>query len=200
MSLFKANVNFNYYLKMENKQNIYILNPDGSINFYNIAFYTALTRQDWSNNPDNQDFIKDYGDKLIRPFHKADIEILKTKYGLNIPNDFYEYICKVSREFIIGDFPINIKYDILEEAAKSHKYRLNFDDNNGVRFNINNVDKDQVEKVMIQIGLLKNGDKIYIFLGDGKYSGSIWRNNGNEWDLIYSSFREYILSPFNVGA
>jgi hypothetical protein len=181
---------------MENKQNVYILNPDGSINFYNIAFYTALTRQDWTNNPDNQQHIEQYSDKLIRPFHKSDVEILKTKYNFNIPYEFNEYICKISREFIIGDFPIGLKYEVLEEAAKNSKYRLVIDDTNGVLFNMDSHDREKIEKVMLQIGLLKTGERDYIYLGDGKYKGSIWRSSDSDWKMIYNSFRDYILSPF----
>jgi hypothetical protein len=181
---------------MSDNKPIYILNPDGSINFYNIAFWTGLTRMDWSNNPENEQYIAEYGDQLVRPFPKADIEILKTNHGLNMPGEFVEYISKLSREFIIGDFPIKLKYEDLEELAKNHKYKLQIDETNGVQFNIDLVDKEKIEKVMVQIGLLKTGERDWIYLGEGKFKGSIWRSKESEWKVIFSSFRDYILSPF----
>jgi len=174
---------------MEKEQQFYILKPDGTINFLNLAFYTALQRQDWTNNPENKDKIIGYDEKLPRPFKFSDIEALEIKYKVKLPMEFKEFIGKISREIFMGDFPISINYDKLEKALEIH---------NDIKItNENYLDEEVNSESFIQIGKYQSGENDYIYLGSGKYYGSIWRRNINQWNLLNISFREYILKPFS---
>lgn len=189
MSLFKVSLSLKLYLKMEKEQQFYILRPDGTINFLNLAFYTALHRQDWQNNPENKEKIIGYEEKLPRPFKMADIEVLEVKFNVKLPMEFKEYIGKISREIFMFDYPVSINYEELEEAI-----RLNSE----IRVKSDSFLTGEVnEKGFILIGKLENGERDYINLGGGRYFGSIWRRLEDSWSLYNVSFREYILKPFN---
>jgi len=163
---------------MEKEQQFYILRPDGTINFLNLAFYTALHHQDWFNNPQNQEKIKNYEKVFSRPFKLADIEVLEIKHKVKLPFEFKEYITKISKEIFLGDYPVIIKYEDIENALESKLFDIN-------------------ETNMIKIGEYENNEGDYIFLGKNKNFGSIWRKQHNEWNLTYASFSEYILRPFS---
>lgn len=194
MSLFKVSSSFKYYLKMENEQQFYILRPDGSINFLNLAFYTALHRQDWQNNPENTKKIDGYDKILPRPYKLGDIEALEVKYKVIFPIELKEYIGKISREIFLRDYPVILIYDRIEEALQYRGKKLEDE----INFEIKESNKELIEKCMIQVGLYENGDKEYLYLGGGKNFGSIWKESGNNWELLFKTFREYILIPFST--
>lgn len=179
---------------MENEQQFYILRPDGTINYLNLAFYTALHRQDWQNNPENKEKIEGYDKILPRPFKLGDIEALEVKYKVIFPIELKEYIGKISREIFLRDYPVSLNYDRIEEALKNKENRLDSETN----FIMDENRRELVEKTMIQVGLYENGEKEYIYLGGGKYLGSIWKESGNSWELVFKTFREYILIPFST--
>jgi hypothetical protein len=178
---------------MENEQQFYILKPDGSINFLNLAFYTALQRQDWINNPENSEKIENYEKVLQRPYKYSDIEALEVKYKVNFSIEFKEYFGKITREVFLRDYPVLIKYESIEEALQYREKKLESE----LQFRREEIDNELIEKCMIQIGLYENGDKEYIYLGGGKYFGSIWKSSGDNWELVYKTFREYVLIPFS---
>lgn len=172
---------------MEKEQQFYILKPDGSINFLNLAFYTALHRQDWINNPENKEKIEGYSNQLPRPFKFSDIEALEIKYKVKFPMEFKEYIGKISREVFMFDFPVSIDYDKLEKAISL---------NSEVKIVGEEFLKGEINmESLVEIGKFE-GKSDWIYLGGGKYYGSVWRCEEDKFQLLNISFREYILKPF----
>ena len=145
-------------LKVPQKQ-IYIINPDNSINWRNLQ--TLMLN--------NFKMIK-------KPYNKDELE----PYRELLDEDLYNYLLFVSKEIYIGKdkYCISIKdIDELQFSECNSHYDDNFYD------------------MILSIGYIygnPEGQKFYIFLGNGKLKYTIWEYCNEGYYRIQEDFRDFL--------
>jgi hypothetical protein len=143
----------------------------------------------WFDNQQNweEKYLKD-------AFSEEEITKCLNEKNIKIPTTLFNYLTKVSREFVFEEYPVLIELNELptKENIEKAVMKENID---GCDFKDFGISYNNFYKAAIRIGNLGCGKETYIFLGEGKYFGTIWYDDPQgEMGLLFKTIDLYIKS------